>query len=193
MFRIITSLLLCFLVCLISGCASIVSKSEYPVSINSQPSGATVIVKNKQGMEIHQATTPTVLSLGASSGFFQTASYSMEFSKDGYSPATTNLSASIDPWYIGNIIFGGLIRMLIVDPATGAMWQIDDKVYANLSQNSSRIEKEPYARIEEDEPPSIPEQGDVSSRLKQLKELRELDLLTQEEYETRRKKLVEQL
>lgn len=27
-------------------------------------------------------------------------------------------------WYVGNVVFGGLIGLLIVDPATGAMWGI---------------------------------------------------------------------
>lgn len=27
-------------------------------------------------------------------------------------------------WYIGNLLFGGIIGLLIVDPATGAMWTL---------------------------------------------------------------------
>jgi hypothetical protein len=35
------------------------------------------------------------------------------------------LKATLSGWYFGNIIFGGLIGMLAVDPATGAMWNIE--------------------------------------------------------------------
>lgn len=34
----------------------------------------------------------------------------------------------LNGWYFGNIIFGGAIGMLVVDPATGAMWKIIDPV-----------------------------------------------------------------
>jgi hypothetical protein len=30
-------------------------------------------------------------------------------------------------WYIGNILFGGLIGMLVVDPQTGAMYRLEPK------------------------------------------------------------------
>ena len=33
-------------------------------------------------------------------------------------------------------MFGGLIGLLIVDPATGAMWKLNDTVIANFNQNS---------------------------------------------------------
>ncbi|WP_174263189.1 CsgG/HfaB family protein [Citrifermentans bemidjiense] len=36
-------------------------------------------------------------------------------------------------WYWGNIVFGGVIGLLIVDPATGAMWKMDDTLMVPLS------------------------------------------------------------
>lgn len=36
------------------------------------------------------------------------------------------LQANLNPWYFGNLLFGGFIGFLIVDPATGAMWKIED-------------------------------------------------------------------
>jgi hypothetical protein len=38
------------------------------------------------------------------------------------------LTADIDGWYFGNLLFGGLIGILIVDPATGAMWKLPENV-----------------------------------------------------------------
>ena len=35
------------------------------------------------------------------------------------------MSSRINGWYVGNIVFGGFIGWLIVDPLTGAMWTLD--------------------------------------------------------------------
>ena len=117
-----------------SGCASIISKSEYPVSIRSVPSGATVSVKNRKGSIVHKDSTPTHVSLPSSDGYFRGSKYSLRFEKDGYQPSDMPLSAEFDASYLGNICFGGLglIGFLLIDPATGAMWQLDRDVCASL-------------------------------------------------------------
>ena len=43
------------------------------------------------------------------------------------------LESEVDSWYFGNILFGGLIGMLIIDPATGAMWKLPENVSTDLS------------------------------------------------------------
>jgi hypothetical protein len=46
----------------------------------------------------------------------------------------------LDGWYIGNIVFGGLIGMLIVDPATGAMWKIENEhISENLQPSQTNL------------------------------------------------------
>jgi hypothetical protein len=35
------------------------------------------------------------------------------------------VDSRINGWYVGNIVFGGLIGWLIVDPLTGAMWTLN--------------------------------------------------------------------
>jgi hypothetical protein len=42
----------------ITSCASIVSKSQYPVSIGSSPEDAKFIITNEYGMKIHSGRTP---------------------------------------------------------------------------------------------------------------------------------------
>jgi hypothetical protein len=123
---------------LMSGCASIVSKSEWPVTITSDPSGALVTVKNNQGMEIHKATTPTTVVLKASAGYFAAAKYTLSFEKPGYGDSVAFLDARINPWYMGNLLFFGgdfFIGMLVIDPATGAMWKLDDMMMGSLSES----------------------------------------------------------
>jgi uncharacterized protein YceK len=121
-----------------TGCASIVSKSAYPVTFTSTPSGATFTVKNDKGIEVHRAVTPSTLTLPAGAGYFKAASYTISFEKEGCSPATASLKADLDPWYFGNILLGGLIGMIIVDPITGAMWKLDDYVSVGLPETGAK-------------------------------------------------------
>jgi hypothetical protein len=46
-------------------------------------------------------------------------------SKDGYESVDIAVAGTVNGWYIGNILFGGLIGMLIVDPLTGAMYTLE--------------------------------------------------------------------
>ncbi len=52
---------------------------------------------------------------------------------------TTRLEATLDGWYIGNIIFGGLIGFLIVDPLTGAMWKLPEQAMTSLPTGETSI------------------------------------------------------
>jgi len=125
---------------ILSGCASIVSMSSYPISINSTPSGAKINVNNKKGMTVYSGNTPANFKLKAGAGFFSKASYTVSFNMDGYDTRTVPIDFKLDGWYFGNIIFGGLIGILIVDPATGAMWKLDTEfVNETLSKDTANI------------------------------------------------------
>ncbi|MDB9742023.1 hypothetical protein OAB00_04160 [Akkermansiaceae bacterium] len=107
----------------LSSCASIVSKSDYPVAFNSAKS-TTVQVKNQAtGQTVYQGKTPSVATLPASQGFFQPARYAVTANGN-----TQPLNATLDGWYIGNLLFGGVIGGLI-DPITGAMWKLPKTVF----------------------------------------------------------------
>lgn len=177
----------------VSGCATIVSDDTYPVTINSNPPGAQVTVKNRDGMDVHKGTTPVTLVLPADNGFFSSGKYTLEFSKEGHHPAITNFNAELDPWYFGNIIFGGLLGMLIVDPASGSMWKLDPTAIGNLQED-------PDFRVVEAAPPAlVPEApvaeaaGDTAAQLRELKQLKDDGIITEAEYEAKRAPLVEQL
>ncbi|HEY8568160.1 hypothetical protein [Microbulbifer sp.] len=118
---------------LISGCASILSDSNYPVVINSNPSGANFVVVNEAGYDVHSGVTPSTVTLSASDGYFSSASYVVKFQMAGFQEQSFQLRAGMDGWYIGNILLGGIIGMLIVDPATGAMWKLPEN--ANVTLN----------------------------------------------------------
>ncbi len=72
------------------------------------------------------------VTLETSNGFFTKAKYNVEASKTGYETSKTEIAAGVNGWYFGNILFGGVIGMLIVDPATGAMWKLEDVYSINL-------------------------------------------------------------
>ncbi len=68
------------------------------------------------------------------------AIYNVEFSKKGYSTKTYSISASIDGWYWGSLLIGGIVGMLIIDPATGAMFQLKEtSLDAVLSQETANL------------------------------------------------------
>lgn len=116
----------------LTSCSSIVSKSNWPVSINSTPQGASVKVTNAKGVIVANGVTPTVITLKSSAGYFKRATYTLEFHKAGYGITKVQLIAKVNGWYAGNFVFGGLIGLLIVDPSTGAMYKLDHHVDASL-------------------------------------------------------------
>ena len=126
----------------LSACASIFSKSNYPVSINSTPQGASFSITNRAGESVSNGTTPEVVTLKASSGYFKTESYTISLAKDGLESHSFTLSSSVDGWYFGNILLGGLIGMLIVDPASGSMYSLPDRVDVPLTEKPDSVSSE---------------------------------------------------
>lgn len=111
----------------LGSCASIVSKSRYPVAISSVPVGANITITDKHGKEVFTGVAPAAVTLKSGAGYFSRASYQVKFSKPGFDDKTMTLEADLNGWYFGNIVFGGFIGLLIVDPATGAMYRIHDR------------------------------------------------------------------
>ncbi|MDQ2078421.1 hypothetical protein [Marinimicrobium sp. ABcell2] len=146
---------LCLLLIALSGCSSIVSKSEYSVAIASTPDEARFVITNRQGQKVHSGVTPSSITLNASAGYFKPESYTVVFTKEGYADKTFTLSSTIDGWYFGNIMLGGVIGMLIVDPATGAMYKLPPRVDVSLegTVSEARQDELTIATLEE-----VPEQ-----------------------------------
>jgi hypothetical protein len=123
---------------LLVGCASIVSKSKYPISVNSNPSGSKITITDDSGMSVYEGTTPAVVKLKSGKGYFKKATYQVRFEMEGYGARIMPITHKLDGWYFGNLLFGGFIGLLIVDPISGAMFKPEtDYVSVNLDQNSS--------------------------------------------------------
>ena len=111
---------------LAGGCATIVSKSDWPIRIATSPEQAEVtVVDVGDGRKVFTGKTPTTLTLSSKGGYFTGRTYNVEVSKEGYATQSVEIRSSLNGWYFGNILFGGLIGFLIVDPLTGAMWTLE--------------------------------------------------------------------
>ncbi len=134
-------LLLCAFVVTVfsSSCATLVSKSRYPISINTIPQGATVTITNKKGTEVFKGQLPARVDLRAGAGFFSRAEYQVKFSMPGYADRIIPITSRINGWYWGNILLGGLLGMLIIDPASGAMYKIDTKTITETLTKSTAM------------------------------------------------------
>lgn len=122
-----------------TGCATIVSDSYYPVAIQSNPSGAEFTITNRKGDQIASGITPQTIVLPAGSGYFKGEKYVINYKK-GKVKKSVLLDSTIDGWYLGgNLLFGGLIGYLIVDPISGAMFKLPPSVDADLSSNKSSL------------------------------------------------------
>ena len=110
---------------LLAGCASIIHGSRQDVRVTSVPSGAVVRVNlNNQA-----TTTPGVLTLNR-----KEIGYVLTFEKQGYKPVEVSLRRTVDGWLFGNILFGGLIG-LVIDFASGSSYKLTpDEVSTVLTQ-----------------------------------------------------------
>jgi hypothetical protein len=127
------------------GCASIVNGGDREISIATQPPGATASVRKSGGniMDVVAVEkTPCTISLDPKKGYFSGQSYTLRLELQGYKATEVELTPKMSGWYWGNLVLGGLIGMLAVDPATGAMWNIaPDKIDRKLASGQSALIK----------------------------------------------------
>lgn len=110
-----------------SGCASIIKGGgSQSISIRSLPSEADVkVIDAKTGNTLTAGKTPLIVPLKKSHGYFSGGQYRVVVEKAGFASHEAMINSTVSGWYLGgNLIFGGLIGWLIVDPATGAMWSL---------------------------------------------------------------------
>src|SRR5580698_1092591 len=111
-----------------AGCASIFSTGNQQVAFTSTPVGAHVEVFDAKNNIKGSGKTPCTLTLARGAGFFQPARYTVRTSADGYPTRDVSIITNINGWYFGNIIIpiGSVFGMFLIDPMTGAMWQLSD-------------------------------------------------------------------
>ncbi len=105
-----------------SGCATIVHGGPRSIPITSSPPGAMVSIYDRDGNLFAKQATPFTAVLPTKYGYFKGQNYRLTFDLNGYQPVETNLTSTVSGWYFGNLLLGGLVGMLAVDPVTGAMY-----------------------------------------------------------------------
>jgi len=168
----------CVLIFLV-GCASIVSGPNEKIIFDSSPSAARV---DANGIQI--GLTPFSRELSRSD------EYSVVFSKNGYKEKTAIIENSLNPWCFGNLLFGGIIGA-IIDAATGSINQLNpDHLYVTL---------DPIPQLPQPNEPDVEGESDVDhdaklmGQLSNIKKLRDQGVLSEDEYQFKREKLVDQL
>ena len=64
-----------------------------------------------------------------------------------------SITPELNPWYIGNLFFGGIVGMVIVDPLTGSMWtfyekDVNVKLYPDTPEGRGARTADDQARAE---------------------------------------------
>jgi hypothetical protein len=116
----------------LSGCASIFNGQTQAVTIKSEPEGAAIMVSNRAGESIHSGVAPATVTLKRGAGYFKSETYKVVMKKEGFADREVTITSSVSGWYIGNLLFGGLIGMLAVDPNTGGMYIFPESVTGTL-------------------------------------------------------------
>jgi len=113
---IINSVLIFMILLLLNSCATIVNGTTQDVNITSNPAEAVVLIN---GLAIGE--TPMMMEVSRKEGGL------IRIEKDGYESVEILLQRDLSGWYFGNIIFGGLIG-LILDPINGAAFKLSPDV-----------------------------------------------------------------
>lgn len=127
----------------LSGCATIVGERDETITLNSSPSDAQIVILDERGDEIFSGLTPTTTQLKKANGsYFGGKTYTVNVTKEGYDTRTLTINSSPNGWYIaGNLVFGGLIGWLVVDPLTGAMYNLSpNEINASLNESVAKAE-----------------------------------------------------
>ena len=145
----------------LTGCASILGGGSHEtVRVSSNPAGARVRVVDGKGKEVHTGTTPFSVSLKRGGGYFANAKYELKATAPGYAAKNVPAHAKLNGWYVGNVLFGGLIGLLVVDPISGAMWDLPDDVLIEFASAGNR----PSAGKTPSPPPANTSKSGVSQK-----------------------------
>lgn len=121
----------------LASCATIMRDNYQAISINANTEKVNIKITDKTGSTVFEGQTPTTITLKTSkSGYFNPQKYTITASKDGYKTQTTVIDWHVSGWYyVGNLVFGGLLGYLIIDPISGDMYYLDDQVQLNMAQD----------------------------------------------------------
>lgn len=97
----------------LTSCATIISGSTQNIRVTSEPTAANIYINN-----INVGVTPMVKLLK------RNQIHILKLELEGYKNYETVLERKFNAWYLGNILIGGIIG-LIIDPITGAIYRLE--------------------------------------------------------------------
>lgn len=103
---------------LLMNCASIVHGTKQDIAIASSPESADVSIVNDGGEKVFTGKTPSTATLKRGN------EYDVLINLSGYQESKIHISKEFDAIYLGNILCGGIIG-LIVDASNGAMYKLE--------------------------------------------------------------------
>jgi uncharacterized protein YceK len=124
----------------ISGCATIMGNNTQLLGIKSNPSNAKITIIDEKDKIIYSGSTPTTVTLNKSDGsYFGGKTYKIQITKKGFETKSIQVKASANGYFVlGNILFGGLIGWLIVDPLNGKMYNLSpENIDVDLNESAS--------------------------------------------------------
>lgn len=119
------------------GCATIVSGTTQEMTFQSEPPGAVVKVDGRP-----LGKTPMTIQLDRMS------SQSLTFELEGYKTITMPLTTTLEPWFWGNILIGGLIGST-TDGVSGAVYEYSPSQYYVSMHPINGIDKPRKAKARE--------------------------------------------
>ena len=111
------TVLILVLLSLFVGCATIIHGTKQPISINSSPDQGDIVVTREGGVVVFNGKTPTTCELQ------RKFEYDVTINLAGYQESKIHISKEFDAIYLGNILCGGIIG-LIIDASNGAMYKL---------------------------------------------------------------------
>ena len=112
-------------VSILSGCATLFAPSKWPLKIDTKPEGAWVKVINRNGDVKFEGTTPATVFLPAGRFYFKKETYTVKLFMTGAEDKSIPVGSVTNTYYWLNFLWGGLIGFVLIDPASGAMYQLD--------------------------------------------------------------------
>ncbi|MFU8861632.1 MAG: PEGA domain-containing protein [Cyclonatronaceae bacterium] len=116
-----TIIIVTCLIFMTQACGTIIQGTTQQVGISSSPSNATVTINGQS-----KGNTPMLVDLKRKD------SHMVRIELDGFEPYETTLTRQVSGWVWGNIVFGGLIG-LVVDASSGGMYKLTpDQIEAEM-------------------------------------------------------------
>jgi hypothetical protein len=173
--------LVCFLALLSGyGCATVINGTTQKIPVSSDPSAANVTVVGQP----NTSTTPCNVELSRKSD------HTLKIEKEGFEPASVQITHVVSGAVAGNILLGGLIGVG-VDAVSGGMNRlVPESVNVTLRSSPPVVAVPPP----EPEPPQAVEPAKPTGLVAELAELdkmKEEKKITAKEYKALRKKILD--